>query len=248
MSSAPVTRKQVRLHPQKRQSLILDCTAELIASEGIAKLSMDRIGREAGVSKSLVYAYFPSLTDLLRQLLQREMRRLRRLQAAAAEGAETFEGLVRAVTHEYLKYIEERGLIIERLQAEPSVSTLHDPTQFGREVAVDYLAEIVIDQFDLPREVAYAATEISFGLPSAAGAFLLHHNLSRAALETLTVSMILGTFYELKREHVARHQPLQRRTPAAAPTVDIVRAVTAGKSHKVRATAAGKGKRREPAE
>ena len=38
--------------------------------------------------------------------------------------AETFEALVRGVTHVYLCYIEDRGLLIERLQAEPSVSVL----------------------------------------------------------------------------------------------------------------------------
>jgi len=46
---------------------------------------MDRIGREAGISKSLVYNFFPTMTDHLRQLLQREWRRLRCLQAEAAD-------------------------------------------------------------------------------------------------------------------------------------------------------------------
>ncbi|MFZ9394908.1 MAG: TetR/AcrR family transcriptional regulator, partial [Erythrobacter sp.] len=65
------SQKRVRLAPSERQSLILDHTAEIIAREGVSALSMDRIGREAGISKSLVYNYFPNMTDLLRQLLQR---------------------------------------------------------------------------------------------------------------------------------------------------------------------------------
>ena len=203
-ATSPNGRVRVRLDPAKRQSLILDHTAEIIAREGVSALSMDRIGREAGVSKSLVYNYFPSLTDLLRQLLQRELSRMRRLQADAADGARTFEGLVRAVTHAYLKYIEERGLIIERLQAEPSVSAIHDPTEFSRESAVDYLADIVVAHFDLPVDIARAATEISFGLPAAAGARLLHGTMSREALEDMTVTMILGCIIELKRDHLAR--------------------------------------------
>ncbi len=174
---------------------------------------MDSISRQAGISKSLVYNYFPNVTDLLRQLLQREWRRLRRLQAEAAEKAETFEGLVRAVTHVYLKYIDECGLLIERLQAEPSVSAIHDPTEFGRDSAVDYLADIVADHFGLPNDIAKAATDISFGLPAAAGAYLLQRKMSRKELEDLTVTMILGTLNELKRAYTTRRQPIRRRRP-----------------------------------
>ncbi len=208
--SKAAPRKRVRLAPHERQSLILDSAAEIIAREGISALSIDRIGREAGISKSLVYNYFPNITELLRQLLQREWRRLRRLQAEAADRAETMEGLVRAVTHVYLKYIDERGMLIERLQAEPSVSAIHDPTEFGRDTAVGYLAEIVAEHYGLPHDIAKAATDISFGLPAAAGAYLLQRQLSRDVLEDLTVTMILGTLNELKREHMAQRQPIRR--------------------------------------
>jgi TetR/AcrR family transcriptional regulator, fatty acid biosynthesis regulator len=199
-----------RLSPETRRTLILDHTADIVAREGVAQLSIERIGKEAGISKSLVYAYFPNLTVLLRELFQREMRRLRRLQTDAAESADTFEGLVRSVTHVYLGYIAERGLILERLQAEPSVSGMHDPTDFARERAVDYLTDIVIAHFDLPLEIARAATDISFGLPASAGAYLHRHNLDLKALEDLTVTMIIGTFINLKNEYMSRRQPLRR--------------------------------------
>lgn len=202
--------KRVRLAPEERRSLILDHAADIVARGGVSALSMDSIGREAGISKALVYNYFPNTTDLLQQLLQREWRRLRRLQVEAARGAETFEALVRSVTHVYLKYIDERGLLIERLQAEPSVSAIHDPTEFSRDSAVGYLADIVTGHFGLPEDIAKAATDISFGLPAAAGAYLLQRKLSRQALEDITVTMILGTFNELRREHAATLRPIPR--------------------------------------
>ena len=207
--------KRVRLAPEARQALILDHAAEIVARDGVSALSMDSIGREAGISKSLVYNYFPNTTDLLRQLLQREWRRLRRLQVEAAREADTFEALVRSVTHVYLKYIDERGMLIERLQAEPSVSAMHDPTEFSRDSAVGYLAEIVADHFGLPMDIAKAATDISFGLPATAGAYLLQRKMTRQALEDLTVTMILGTLDALKREHIAGRR-LPRRARAAS--------------------------------
>jgi TetR/AcrR family transcriptional regulator, fatty acid biosynthesis regulator len=206
-AAAPIRR---RLSPEMRRTLILDHTADMVARDGVASLSIDSIGREAGISKSLVYAYFPNLTELLRALYRREMRRLRRAQRDAAAAATTFEQLVRSVTHVYLTYIDERGLIIERLQAEPSVSEMHDPTDFGREAAVDYLTEIVVAHFDLPADIARAATDISFGLPASAGSYLHRHQLDLATLEDLTVSMIIGAIVQAKTDYMARRQLLNR--------------------------------------
>jgi TetR/AcrR family transcriptional regulator, fatty acid biosynthesis regulator len=187
-----------RLAPEARRSLILDHTADIIARDGVASLSIEQIGKEAGISKSLVYAYFPNLTALLRELYQREMRQLRRRQADAAENVESIEQLVRSVTHAYLSYIDERGLLIERLQAEPSVSEHHDPTDFNRDVAVDYLTDVVLRFYKLPRPIARAATDISFGLPASAGSYLHRHDLDLKTLEDLTVAMIIGTFSDLE--------------------------------------------------
>lgn len=184
--------------PEERRSLILDHTADIIAREGVATLSIEQIGKEAGISKSLVYAYFPNLTALLRELYQREMKQLRRRQADAAENVESIEQLVRSVTHAYLSYIDERGLIIERLQAEPSVSEHHDPTDFNRDVAVDYLTDVVLRFYKLPRAIARAATDISFGLPASAGSYLHRHDIDLNTLEDLTVAMIVGTFSDLE--------------------------------------------------
>jgi TetR/AcrR family transcriptional regulator, fatty acid biosynthesis regulator len=187
-----------RYSPEKRRELILDQTAEIVARDGIAMLSIEQISREAGVSKSLVYAYFPNLTELLRELYQREMRQLRKRQSAAAENAESVEQLVRSITHAYLGYIDERGLIIERLQGEPSVSENHDPTDFDRDVAVDYLTDVILRFYKLPRTIARAATDISFGLPASAGSYLHRHDLDLKTLEDLTVTMIIGTFSNLE--------------------------------------------------
>lgn len=204
--------KRRRLSPEKRKSLILDHTADIIAADGVAVLSMELIGKKAGISKSLVYTYFDSLTELLRALLKRELKRLRRLQVQEAENAQTFEELVRGVTHQYLKYIEERGLIIERLQAEPSVSRGHDPTDYSRNDAVSYVSEIVAQNFDIPQDLAIAVTDISFGLPATAGAFYLHSEMSREDIEKITVTMILGSLNAVQNDYSTRQQILRRKT------------------------------------
>jgi TetR/AcrR family transcriptional regulator, fatty acid biosynthesis regulator len=122
--------------------------------------------------------------------------------AAAAANADSFESLVRAVTHEYLKYYDERGMLLQRLQSEPSVSNVHDATEYGRDAAVDYLAEIVITRFDLPRDIARAATDISLGLPASAGAFLRRSDMDRQMVEDITVTMVVGAIQTLTAQYV----------------------------------------------
>ena len=52
MPQAKKTR--TRLNPEERKSMILDHAAKFIAAEGVSALTMERLGKEAGISKSLV--------------------------------------------------------------------------------------------------------------------------------------------------------------------------------------------------
>ncbi len=190
--------------------MILDAAAELVEREGIWQLTMERIAKHAEISKSLIYKYFDSTHELLRELLERELSHLRRTQFAAAEEAETFEELVRGITKTYLGNIAKKGLLIERLQADPALSQTRDPTAFDRDVAVDYLAKIVNRNFDIPMDTARAVTDISFGVPSAAGAYLLRHKVDKAELEEITVSMIIGSINGIRDDYMIRKRKLKR--------------------------------------
>ena len=213
MSEAKKQRK--RLAPEVRQSSILDFAAKIVAAEGVSAVSMERVAKAAGVSKSLVYVYFPSTTELLQELLQRELKRLRRQQAHAANSARTYGEMVRGVTHAYLTYIKERGLIIHRLQGEPSVAQgTGNPTDFGRDDAVRYLAAIISDNFDIPMELAIPATAISFGLPIAAGDYLDSNGADFQTIEDLTVTMIIGSTEALRKNYLTMHKTLKRRPQA----------------------------------
>lgn len=193
-----------RFSREKRMSMILDSAAQLIAEQGTADLSLETIGEQAGVSKTLMYRYFGSLLDLLKRLLNREYRHLRTKQLEAAEDAETYEDLVRGVTRAYLLYIEERGLIVERLQAYPNIAQPQDPTHYNREPSIHYFSEVTAEVFDIPIDIAIAGTEISFGLPAAAGDFLVRSGMDRQLIEDVTVAMILGSIAGLRNDTLGR--------------------------------------------
>jgi AcrR family transcriptional regulator len=58
-----------RLQVDERRRQLLDRATELFARHGYDELSMARIGREAGISKALLYHYFPSKRDLFEAAL-----------------------------------------------------------------------------------------------------------------------------------------------------------------------------------
>jgi AcrR family transcriptional regulator len=53
-----------RLPVDERRAQLLELSTELFARHSFAELSMARIAREAGISKALLYHYFPSKQDL----------------------------------------------------------------------------------------------------------------------------------------------------------------------------------------
>ncbi|MGJ8563563.1 MAG: TetR/AcrR family transcriptional regulator [Alphaproteobacteria bacterium] len=199
-----------RFTPEVRRDMILDSTAKLVEKEGVSTLTMEQSAKGAGISKSLIYKYFDNIQDILKDLLKRELSGLRRAQIKAAEEAETFESLVRGITRTYLSYISKKGLLIEKLQADPSLSNSTDPTGYQRNAAVDYLAIIVNQNFGIPMETARAVTDISFGVPSSAGSYLLRHDIDMQELEDITVSMIIGTINGVRDDYMVRKQKLKR--------------------------------------
>lgn len=211
--SQPVKKIRTRLSPEARMQEILESTAKIVANEGITSVSMEKIGNSVGISKSLVYSYFPSTTELLQALLKREMKILRSEQAKAAESANTFEQLVRKVTHVYLNYIEEKGLLIYRLQSEPSVSELGGPAYYHKDVSVNYLAELLVELYGVPIEIAKPAVDISFGLPDAAGRYLDQNDADKQTVEDITVAMILGSINAIKEGFDLKFKPLPKKSP-----------------------------------
>lgn len=66
---APRSTEQFEEMKRQKRRLILDTAMLLFAGEGFYKTSIDRIAREAGISKGLMYNYFRSKEDLIRAIV-----------------------------------------------------------------------------------------------------------------------------------------------------------------------------------
>lgn len=193
MPSSPAPKTRTRLAPEKRQAQILDHAARVIAVEGLSALSMERIAREAGVSKALVYSYFSSQRILLKSLLRRDLERVQAEQMRAATSARTFPELVRNTTHIALSEVEKRGAFVRRLLDDPSLSDAVDTVRtHEHDGNARYLAKRVAKEFDVPMADALRLTEIGLGLTIAAGDYLQKSGAALAEVEDMTVAMIIG--------------------------------------------------------
>lgn len=201
-SSGAIKKERRRLDPEVRKQMILDKAAVLVAAEGVAAASMDRIAREAGVSKPLVYAYFQNITSLLQELLLRDQRRLWEEQTTAVSEAGDFDDLVRRTTQTYLKHVERSGMHIQRLMNEPSVAEVFQENERQRrQRVVDFLVTEMTRTLKVPREIANLVIELSLGMTGAAGELVSRGAVSRKKIEEILICLYRGNTAALRDQY-----------------------------------------------
>ena len=217
-AAAPAKRRQ-RLAPQERSGQILDFAAKLIIEEGLTELSMERLGREAGISKALIYNYFPNRNDLLRELLKREMEVLRERQLAQIGAAVDFRDLVYRTTRTYVAQVKERGALLQRLWAEPAVArSVADQNVRKREEALRFMVNQVIKAYNLPKDVATSAVDMGMAMTEAAAQHLPSSHDDVDFATNICVTLLLGGLGALAQEHAkaAPTPPARKKTARRA--------------------------------
>lgn len=192
--------KRLRLDPQVRRDQILDAAALLITREGLTAVSMERVARDAAVSKALVYNYFGSQSHLLSDLLVREYRAFQYHARKAAIGANGLDSLVRTTTRAYLDHVSARGSLIQHLTGEPLIAArLQEIESADRPITSAFFAGHIVSEYGIDPERAQIAAQMLMGLTGAAG----NHVASTAAdiqvIEDMVVSMISGALKSLAK-------------------------------------------------
>lgn len=200
MSVSPARR---RLSPEARREMILDETAQLILDEGVSGVSMERLGREAGISKGLVYAYFPSRDDLLSALLLREHRRFQMKARDLLAHATGFENIVRATTSAWLDHIVAHGSLIERLTNEPEIAkVIEDVDAHDRPFTARHFGLEIAHRYGLDLELSVTLADLLMGLTGAAGDHIHRTGADAEDIRDLTVKMIFAALADFAGEGV----------------------------------------------
>jgi AcrR family transcriptional regulator len=175
--------KRERLSPDVRQERLLDAAAQIIETEGVAAITMERLGEVAGSSRTLAYSHFRSRGALLLALYERETAVYNELYRRRLETAATFEDRMRASISAYLDSICERGVLFVRLMSEPSIEAdVEAIRQQGLRRSSNYWIELSASN-GVPREAAEVVVTMQLAAAGAVGRMVARHPERRAELE-----------------------------------------------------------------
>lgn len=181
-----------RMTKEARREQLLDTAGQLLLKEGWDALTMESIAQSAGASKTLGYAYFTNLDDLIWSLYDREVGLLFERVEAGLATADTFDDRIRAAVAAYFDSVAERGAMLVRLQAGIVARRLGRDRPNRGMGFLETLADIIRDEFGLSRRRAMAYAAVMAGIADSHGRVWGTGTLGRAELEESCVHFMLA--------------------------------------------------------
>ncbi len=197
--TADQRRGRTRLSAEARRTHLLDTAAEIVLTRGFEALTMEAVGQEAGTSKTLGYAYFANVDDLVLSLYQRELSDLFRRVAEATETADTFRDKLTAAVHAYFDVVAERGILIGLLQAGVSSRRLQAGKE-PRDEFLRWLAALVREEYGCSTRLSYAYAGISTAVADLHARSWNSGRFSRRQVEDNCVEFLLAGLEAVLRE------------------------------------------------
>ncbi|MFD0262371.1 TetR/AcrR family transcriptional regulator [Kitasatospora indigofera] len=102
-TSAPA---RVRLKPEERRTQLINIGLRLLTSRPIHEMSIDEVAAEAGISRGLLFHYFPTKRDYYVAVVQAAGRRLLLHAKAPEEGAPAER--VRGIVDGFVSFVQRR--------------------------------------------------------------------------------------------------------------------------------------------
>ena len=195
MAAAP----RKRLAPEQRRAEILDAATRLIVQQGYLPLPLEQLGRAAGISKALIYTYFPTQYDLFNALLGRE------LQGLIAGGVDTASrlgnldeaGLCCAML--YFDHVAQTGPLLHILMTDMYMAG-HVAAQHTQSLQklLRRFYRLAGNALPLTKQEIMAATEMMAAIPEEAGGLAYHQELELSVARQLCHSLISSSLQALR--------------------------------------------------
>jgi AcrR family transcriptional regulator len=179
----------------ERREFFIDVVGHLVADEGLAAVTMERIAVLAEVSKPVLYRHFTDRGELLTALLERCWRELDAVVQAKLRVARTLDETLSALVTGYFDELDRQGPVLQLMV----MSGWHEPAveaarRRRHQAAEREWATFYQQRFGLPAKVAEpAAAILRNGLQGAAAYWIDHPKSTRAdVIQTYLVIMRAG--------------------------------------------------------
>lgn len=169
MPDTPRHRSQRSSRAQRRADLLAHA-ARVILAQGGLPLSFDHLADDAGVSKGLVYNYFPSQVALANALIEEEWSQFDRARLRQLAALEDLAVAARECALFYFAIVADRGPLLHMLLADPLLNQ-------GRTSSISARSGLVLlplvrrlrDDFGISAREANIIVQLLVTLPEEAG-------------------------------------------------------------------------------
>lgn len=203
MSSDAAQRgERSRLTPEVRRGQILEAAEALICAEGGLPLPFDALARAAGVSKALVYAYFPNQHALANAVLRRRFAALDEAGLTRAAEIPGLEAAAQACAQIYFDEVASKGSIAHIILRDPFMTGHIEPSlRAQRDQIARRLVRAARRDLRLAPKAAVAALSLMTTIPEEAGRLVHIGDISLARGRELTERLMGASLRALTPDH-----------------------------------------------
>ncbi|HEX8121722.1 MAG TPA: TetR/AcrR family transcriptional regulator [Solirubrobacteraceae bacterium] len=186
MSTPAYTRLNV---DERRRQLLEEATA-LFATHGYDELSMAKLAREAGISKPLLYHYFPSKRDLFEAVLaQAAEEHVRRI---STDDTLPPVAQLTAAIDAYLQWIEENGGAYEKLLRSAGIPEVRELIDRVRGETASRILTGISPDGPPPPKVRTAVRAWLWYMDGVCLDWVREHDLTKEDVQGLLLGTLLG--------------------------------------------------------
>jgi AcrR family transcriptional regulator len=181
-----------RLSPDQRRLQLLDHARRLIVERGMSACSLEEVAVQAGVSKALVYKYFPTRDALLKALVAQEYEILL-AHGAWTKPDLTFAQALQQANLDSFGYLQQRGAILREILGDgPTGRALGREDRAERVRRTWYFADKVAKTYGVSPRVALIGAVITTNVPGVASGALTRNGYTPEEAARFWTVFVLG--------------------------------------------------------
>ncbi len=186
-------RKRTRLSPESRKRQLVEIGTELFAERGLSDVWVDDVAAAAGVSRGLIYHYFPTKRDFYIAVLQHGIEEF--LEKTAPD--DTLIGLdrVHQSVEDFFEYVDTHrdGYMAVTFAANSGEPEVRDMIERMRERSVDRVCHSIVGDGEVPEILRIAVKGYQGSMIAISTDWIETSSLPREQMVELAYAMFIGS-------------------------------------------------------
>jgi AcrR family transcriptional regulator len=188
-----------RLTPEARKAQLIDSAARMVVEQGFLPLPIERLAKSVGVSKALVYTYFPEPYDLINALLERELTGLLSGGLDVASQVDDIDKSAVLCAMLYFEHVARYGPLLHILLSDRyMVGHVERRLIRLRNVTLIRLARLAQRSLPLSKREVLAAIEMMTSIPEESGRLVFHQEIEATVAQKICRSLMMSALKALR--------------------------------------------------